>query len=103
MGAQMLRLEGLDPETEVVQVTPFGAWGGPSLSSQGPVHSHQIHQGTACPQLIQSKFRLFAFHGAAQYVPIESDHPGQIHYPEHEVVDALDLNHLHFLPKQGSE
>src|SRR6185312_1388894 len=97
-GAQMpadgVRIERLDPKTDVIEIVPLKPRRRATRTAQRSIDRHQVHQRSPRAQLHQAKLVLATLDRAAQHRAVEMQHRVQIGDAQHDMVDFADGDHL---------
>jgi hypothetical protein len=86
-------IERLYTQAQVVHVPSFCARCSTAFPAELAVYGNQIDHGLACSQLDESDVLPGTLDDAAQYVAVKLCHTGRILHPQHDVIEAKDVDH----------
>src|SRR5690348_16462552 len=82
-------------EADMIDIARFLARRSAAHASEPPVDRHQVNQGRSHAQLVEPDLLLLLLPASAEHLDVEADDLLQVDDAEHDVVDALNVDHCH--------
>ena len=86
-------VEGIDPDTEMVEIPALRTGWPAALSADLAVHGYDVDQRAAGTQLNESDIVQAPLHRHAEDIGVEGNHRFHALGAQHQMVDFADLNH----------